>query len=111
MSIASITLFQLPQTFAQALRLAAELQEEKEMLEIALDQSLQWCTVLKYNKINNMKWDLEKCKFIGKQLTAYCKSRAIQTKKSEDDGGKYGATNSYPLAAWDDFRRLNPILF
>ena len=49
--------------------------EEKESLEIALNESLQYWTVAKYNHHKMyMAWSNEECKRIGKLLTALCGS-------------------------------------
>lgn len=100
----------IPQSYAQALRLAADQQEEIERLEtsnetlkIALNESLQFFTVAKYNNTHKMGWDLEQCKKIGKCLTAYCRTNSIEIQKCETNDERFGETNSYPLTAWDDF--------
>jgi len=78
--------------------------EDKETLEIALNESLQYWTVAKYNRHRmNMAWNSEECKRIGKQLTAYCRARAIKIRKCETNDERFGEVNSYPITAWEDF--------
>lgn len=79
------------------------LTEDNETLEIALNTSLQYYTVAKYNKVFNMSWTLSQCQAIGKRLSAYCRSRAITIKACETNDERFGTVNSYPITAWDDF--------
>ena len=80
--------------------------EEKETLEIALNESIQFYTVAKYNSAFKKGWTLAQCQLIGKQLTAYCRARAIQIRKCETNDERFGAVNSYPISAWDDFMEV-----
>jgi len=80
--------------------------EEKETLEIALNESIQFYTVAKYNGAFKKGWTLAQCQLIGKQLTAYCRARAIQIRKCETNDERFGAVNSYPISAWDDFMEV-----
>ena len=80
--------------------------EEKETLEIALNESIQFYTVAKYNGAFKKGWTLAQCQLIGKQLTAYCHARAIQIRKCETNDERFGTVNSYPLSAWEDFMEV-----
>jgi phage anti-repressor protein len=80
--------------------------EEKETLEIALNESIRFFTVAKYNVVFKKSWTLAQCQSIGKQLSAYCRARAIQIRKCETDDERLGAVNSYPLSAWEDFMEV-----
>ena len=100
----------IPKTLPDALRRLADeveenerLKEENEILEIALDESLRYCTVRKYNETYNKQWGLSKCKKIGKLMSAFCRSRKIEIRKAEDQ--LFGKVNSYPISAWEDFMR------
>ena len=77
--------------------------EEKETLEVALNMSLQYYTVAKYNKVFKMDWDQTRCQKIGKQLTAYCRARAIEVRPCETNDERFGAVNRYPITAWEEF--------
>jgi phage anti-repressor protein len=77
--------------------------EERETLEIALNQSLQFYTVAKYNAVHKMNWSMPQCKKIGINLTAFCKARAIEVRKCETNDERFGTVNSYPLTAWESF--------
>lgn len=79
------------------------LTEENETLEIALNTSLKFYTVAKYNKAFNKGWGLPQCKAIGKRLTAYCRARAIEVRPCETNDERFGKVNSYPLTAWEAF--------
>jgi phage anti-repressor protein len=77
--------------------------EEKETLEIALNKSLQFYTVAKYNKTFHMNWDMSESQEIGKKLSAYCRSHAIEIRKCDTNDERFCSVNSYPLTAWNDF--------
>lgn len=81
---------------------------ENETLEIALNTSLQFYTVAKYNKMFNMNWNLPQCQAIGKRLSAYCRSRAIEIRACETNDERFGTVNSYPITAWEDFLEVLP---
>jgi ABC-type antimicrobial peptide transport system permease subunit len=84
------------------------LTEENEALEIALNTSLQFFTVAKYNKVFNMGWNLSECQSIGKRLSAYCRSHAIEIRLCETNDERFGTVNSYPITAWEDFLEVAP---
>jgi len=77
--------------------------EENEALEIALNASLRYYTVAKYNRIFNKGWSLTQCQAIGKRLTAYCRACAIEVRACETNDERFGTVNSYPLTAWESF--------
>ena len=79
------------------------LQEEKEALEIALNESLQYYTVAKYNHVFRQGWTLRECQQIGKRLSAYCRARAIGIRACETNDERFGTVGSYPLTAWEGF--------
>lgn len=81
---------------------------ENETLEIALNTSLQFYTVAKYNKVFGRNWSLTKCQAIGKQLSAYCRARSIEIRQCETNDERFGTVNSYPLTAWEDFLEVLP---
>ena len=79
------------------------LAEENETLEVALNTSLRFYTVAKYNKTFHMGWSLTQCQAIGKQLTAYCRARAIAVRSCETNDERFGTVHSYPCSAWESF--------
>ncbi len=87
----------------EAQRRIFALEEDNEVLAIALNESLQFYTVAKYNKTFGMDWDMSDCQRIGKQLSAYCRSRSIEIRRCETNDERFGAVNSYPMTAWEDF--------
>lgn len=94
--------------FAEQRALEAErrifaLEEDNESLAIALNESLQFYTVAKYNKTFGAGWSLSECQDVGKRLSAYCRFRAIEIRRCETNDERFGAVNSYPLTAWEDF--------
>ena len=81
----------------------ARLLEEKETLEIALNESLRFYTVAKYNRVFNMGWGLKKCQAIGKAIAALCRGNSFEIRKCETNDERFGVVNSYPLTAWELF--------
>ena len=90
----------------EAERRIFSLLEENETLEIALNDSIRYFTVAKYNGAFKKGWNTTQCQLIGKQLSAYCRARAIQIRKCETNDERFGAVNSYPISAWDDFMEV-----
>ena len=89
--------------FRSSLKAIRVLDEKVDTLEIALNESIKFYTVAKYNKIFNMGWPLKTCQEIGKGLSVYCRSRAIEIRKCKTNDERFGEVNSYPLTAWEDF--------
>jgi phage anti-repressor protein len=85
------------------------LTEDNETLEIALNTSLKYYTVAKYNKVFHKNWSLAHCQVVGKHLSAYCRSRAITIRACETNDERFGAVNSYPITAWEDFLGVNSL--
>lgn len=115
---------QLPSTYKQALiELVAKIEEteqlekekelykleaqkateENETLEIALNSSLKFYTVAKYNKVFHMGWNLKKCQVIGKGISAYCRCNSIEIRSCQTNDERFGKVNSYPITAWENF--------
>jgi hypothetical protein len=80
-----------------------ELLEKIEVLERVLEKALHYCSVMKYNNIFHMGWDVSEFREIDKKLYAYCLARAVKIRKCETDDERFGLVNSYPLMIWDDF--------
>jgi phage anti-repressor protein len=79
------------------------LSETNETLETALNESLKFYTVAKYNRKFKKNWSLAECRYIGKQLSAYCRAHAIEIRNCETNDERFGNVHSYPLTAWEDY--------
>ena len=79
------------------------LAEENETLEIALNSSLKYYTVAKYNKVFSKGWNLHQCQEIGVRLTGYCRAHAIEIRRCETNDERFGTVNSYPFTAWEAY--------
>jgi len=97
------TIIQLATTLKEERAKSRLLTQEKDVLETALNTSLKFYTVAKYNKMYKMGWDLAECQKIGKELTAFCRANSIKIEKCETNDERFGTTNSYPLTAWESF--------
>jgi phage anti-repressor protein len=87
------------------------LAETNESLEIALNTSLKFYTVAKYNKAYRKNWTLAQCQDIGKKLAGYCRAHAIEVRKCETNDERFRNVNSYPLTAWESFCAENDMPF
>lgn len=91
------------QRAVEAERRILGLLEEKEVLEIALNESLQYYTVAKYNKKFRKQWNMEQCQKIGKGIAGYCRGHGWEIKRCETNDERFGSVNSYPLDAWKNY--------
>lgn len=91
------------QRAVEAERRILGLLEEKEVLEIALNELLQYYTVAKYNTKFHKRWDMEQCQKIGKGIAGYCRGHGWEIKKCETNDERFGSVNSYPLDAWKNY--------
>jgi anti-repressor protein len=87
----------------EAERHIMRLAEENQTLEIALNQSLQFYTVAKYNNVFRKGWLLPQCQAVGRELSAFCRARAIEIRVCATNDERFGAVNSYPITAWEDY--------
>jgi hypothetical protein len=79
------------------------LEEKNETLEIALNESIKFYTVAKYNATFGMGWNLRQCQDTGKGLTAFCRANSIEIRRCMTGDERFGDVNSYPLTAWEAF--------
>jgi phage anti-repressor protein len=76
--------------------------EENETLEIALNESLKFYTVAKYNSTFHKGWNMSTCQEIGKRLSSYCRNHSVEIRKCLTNDERFESVNSYPLTAWND---------
>ena len=81
----------------------AELLEKNEVLESALNESLKYWTVAKFNRERKMRWNMTQCQRIGKELSAYCRRRNIGIQRCLTNDDRFPYTNSYPVTVIEDF--------
>jgi hypothetical protein len=79
------------------------LQEEKDILTIALNDSLEWWTVAKYNSVHNMGWNLTQTQQIGRRLTAICYANGINPRPVFTNDERFKQVKSYPVNVWEAF--------
>lgn len=77
--------------------------EENETLEIALNESLKYYTVAKYNHVFKCGWSLQTCQRVGREPSAFCRARAIEIRACETNDERFGTVNSYPITAWEAY--------
>jgi len=76
---------------------------ENETLETALNISLKYWTIAKFNSMRKMRWNMAQCQRIGKELSAYCRLRNIEIQRCETNDDRFPYTNSYPVTVIEDF--------
>jgi hypothetical protein len=69
------------QRLIKAERRISILQNEKEELEMALNESLKYYTVAKYNETFHMGWDAMESQDVERNLLAYCLSCAVKNSR------------------------------
>ena len=82
------------------------LTEENKTFVIALNTSLQFYAIAKYNKTYSIGWNLTQVEAIGKQISAYYRSHAIETRTCETNDERFTVVNSYPFTAWTEFIKV-----
>jgi len=92
-----------PDAMIQVLQQYKAEKEKNSLLETALNISLDYYTVAKYNREYHMYWTMEECQKIGKAMTAYCRGNAIEIRRCETNDERFGVVNSYPLKAWQKY--------
>jgi prophage antirepressor-like protein len=90
-------------TLAERERRIAALAAENEDLEAALNTSLEYWTVMKYNTETGRKWTMAQCQSIGRRLSAYCRTNGYEIKSCLTGDDRFSSVNSYPLTAWEAF--------
>jgi phage anti-repressor protein len=76
---------------------------ENEELAIALNTSLDYWTVMKYNTEMNKKWTMGQCQIIGRRMSAYCRTHGYEIKPCLTSDERFSSVNSYPITAWKGF--------
>ncbi|MDR1209821.1 MAG: hypothetical protein LBK41_05850, partial [Clostridiales bacterium] len=74
-----------------------------EDLEAALNTSLEYWTVMKYNTEMGRKWTMAQCQSVGRRLSAYCRSNGYEIKSCLTGDDRFSSVHSYPLTAWEAF--------
>lgn len=79
------------------------LSAENEELAAALNTSLEYWTVMKYNIEKKMQWPMQQCQSIGRRMSAYCRTHGFEIKTCLTNDDRFPRVNSYPVTAWEDF--------
>ncbi len=81
-----------------------QLLAENTDLTVALNQSLEYWTVMKYNsEVMGSAWTMAQCQRIGKRLSAYCRANGYVIKPCKTGDDRFAVVNSYPITAWEAF--------
>ena len=91
------------QIFMASLQAIRALSEKVDVLEVSLNQSLQFYIVMKYNQVYKMSWNLKQCQSIGRGLSRFCRENNIEIKTCETNDERFKQVNSYPLTAWEAY--------
>lgn len=87
----------------EAERRIMSLSAENEELAVALNTSLEYWTVMKFNTEFCKKWTMAECQSIGRRMSAYCRSNGYEIKSCLTGDDRFSSVNSYPLTAWEGF--------
>ena len=79
------------------------LSAENEELAVALNTSLEYWTVMKYNVTQKKHWTMQQCQSIGRRMSAYCRTNGFEIKTCLTNDERFTSVNSYPLTAWESF--------
>lgn len=93
----------LHQKAIEAERRIMSLTAENEELAVALNTSLEYWTVMKFNTEFGKKWNMAECQSIGRRMSAYCRTNGYEVKTHLIDDDRLSSVNSYPLTAWEGF--------
>jgi prophage antirepressor-like protein len=85
-------------TVERKARLLAE--QHAKAMQIKVDESDMYWTVIKYNKIYKKNWTFKETQRVGKMLSAYCRKHGVLVEKSPVEGSQSGGVNSYPKEVW-----------
>ncbi|MDR3091445.1 MAG: hypothetical protein LBU36_04500 [Clostridiales bacterium] len=89
--------------FALAIR-NDQLLAENTDLTVALNQSIEYWTVMKYNTdVMDGIWTMSQCQRIGRRLSAYCRANGYVIKTCKTGDNRFSAVNAYPITAWEAF--------
>lgn len=83
------------------------LSAENEELATALNTSLEYWTVMKYNTQKNKRWSMQQCQSIGRRMSAYCRTNGFEVKSCLTNDDRFSKVNSYPVTAWENFMSQN----
>jgi hypothetical protein len=60
-----------------------QLENQVELLKLALNESIKFYSVNSFNRLNNKGWTDEQCQDIEKWLSVFCLIRSIEIRTSE----------------------------
>ena len=81
------------------------LSAENEELAVALNTSLEYWTVMKYNTVKDMQWTMQQCQSMGRRMSAFCRMNGFEIKTCLTNDDRFPSVNSYPVTAWERFMR------
>ena len=87
----------------EAERRIMSLTAENKELAVALNTSLDYWTVMKYNNAFHKKWTMGQCQSIGRRMSAYCRKNGYEMKTCLTGDDRFSSVNSYPITAWEGF--------
>lgn len=79
------------------------LNAENQELSVALNTSLDYWTVMKYNTEKGKHWNMSQCQSVGRRMAAYCRINGFEVKSCMTNDDRFSCVNSYPVTAWEHF--------
>lgn len=84
-------LTQLKEEQARSAALAAK----NEELDVRLNESEKFWTIMKFNQHFNMRWDMRACQRNGKTASAYSRQHGYEIQRCQTNDDRFEFTNSY----------------
>jgi len=85
----------MKQMFRAALATARESNKKAEQLEVKLNESEKYWTIMKFNQIFNLHWDMKTCQRNGKAASVYSRQHGYEIRKCLTNDERFKETNSY----------------
>lgn len=100
------------QMFRSSLAMVRQANRKIGMLEVKLNESEKYWTIMKFNQTFNLKWDMKTCQHNGKAASVYSRQHGYEILKCQTNDERFKETNSYVYEVLETLflpnnRRLN----
>jgi prophage antirepressor-like protein len=88
-------LLENPDFLIEALTELKLLRDKNYYLEVKLNESEKFWTIMKFNQRFNLRWNVKTCQRNGKAASAYSRQHGYEIKKCQTNDERFEFTNSY----------------